>query len=192
MSTKSIYRRIARRETHSPRSALAITLAVILILTAAWFGTEIVLSIMRRPALLVAPTDAERSIVSAFSLPLGVLLSAGIILAAIGVVLIVASLAAGRRARHVIETERVVTVIDNQVIASALARHASYAGNTNPDNTRVSVSRTHAVVDITPASGTRSDKAAIKDAVDTQLDTYGLRPQLRSKVNVKSTGKVGA
>lgn len=192
MSTTSIYRRIARRETHSPRSALAITLAVILILVAVWLGTEIVLSMIGQPALLVAPTDAEQSIVSAATLPYGILLAAGVVLAIGGLVLVIASLTAGRRARHVIETDRAVTVVDNNVIAAALARHAAYAGGTDPDNTHVSVFHNRAVVDVTPSSGTTSDTAPIKDAVDQQLDAYGMRPKLRSKITVKKTGKVGA
>jgi hypothetical protein len=191
MSTSSIYRRIARRETHSPRSVLAIILAVIVILAAAWFGTEIVLSLLSQPALLVAPTDAEQAIITVAALPVGVLLAAGIILAVIGLVLLIAAVTAGRRARHVIQTDRAVTVIDNRVIASALARHASYAGNTNPDSTRVDVSHRRAVVHITPTSGTAADKDAIKTAVDEQLDSYGAKSSLRSKISLR-TGKVGA
>lgn len=191
MSTDSIYRRIARRETHSPRSVLAITLAVIVILVAAWFGTEIVLSLLGQPALLVAPTDAKQSIITVAALPVGVLLTGGIIVAVIGVVLVIAAITAGRRARHVIRTDRAVTVIDNRVIASALARHASYAGNTDPDNTRVDVTHRRAIVHITPASGSTADKTAIQTAVDEQLDTYGMQPTLRSKITIRS-GKVGA
>lgn len=191
MSTDSSYPRIARRETHSPRSVLAIILAVIVILIAAWFGTEIVLSLLGRPALLVAPTDAEDAILSVQALPFAVLLGSGIVLAVVGLLLIIAALTAGRRARHVIQTDRAVTVIDNRVIASALARHASYAGNTSPDNTRVDVTHRRAVVHITPTSGTTADKAAIKTAVDEQLDSFGVQPPLRSKISIR-TGKVGA
>lgn len=192
MSTKSIYRRIGRRETHSPRSVLAIILAVIVLLAAAWFGTEIVLSLLGRPALLAAPTDIEASTVSVAAVPFGFLLAAGIVLALLGLILIIAALTAGRRARHVIETDRAVTVVDNNVIASALARHAAYAGGTDPDNTNVSVFHNRAVVEITPSSGTTTDTAPIKDTVDAQLDAYGMRPKLRSKITVKKTGKVGA
>lgn len=191
MSTNSIYRRIARRETHSPRSVLAITLAVLVILVAAWFGTEIMLSLLGQPALLVAPIDAEQSIITVAALPVGVLLTAGIIVAVIGLILLTAAITAGRRARHVIRTDRAVTVIDNRVIASALARHASYAGNTDPDSTRVDVTHRRAVVHITPASGSTADKTAIQTAVDDQLDTYGVQPTLRSKITIRN-GKVGA
>ena len=192
MSTKSTYSRIARRETHSPRSVLAIIVAIVLILAAAYAIVELILSIAGKPPLLVSPGDAAKGVVSVGTLPFGILLAAGIILAIIGLVLIIAALTSGRRARHLIQTDRAVTVIDNQVIASALARHASYAGNTDPDNTRVSVSHSRAVVDITPTSGRSIDKDAIQQAVDTQLAGYDVTPKLRSKINVKTAGKVGA
>jgi hypothetical protein len=56
-SFSGIYRRVSRRETHSPRSLVAIVLAVVLILVLAWIGTEIVLALLGAPALLVAPVD---------------------------------------------------------------------------------------------------------------------------------------
>jgi hypothetical protein len=192
VSTHSTYRRIARRETHSPRSALALVLAVVLILAAAYAITEIILSIAGHAPLLVTPGQAANGVVTAVTLPFGILLAAGIILAIIGILLLIAALSSGRRARHLIQTDRAVTVIDNEVIASALARQASYAGNTDPDNTKVSVSHSRAVIDITPVSGRQVDKDAITAAVDEQLGTYDVRPKLRSKVVVSKTGKVGA
>lgn len=192
MSTKSTYSRIARRETHSPRSVLAIVLAVILILAAAYAVTEIILSIAGQPPLLVTPGDAAKGLVGANTVPVWILITAGIILALIGLWLIVSSFTSGRRARHLIRTDRAVTVIDNEVIASALARHASYAANTDPDNTRVSVTHNRAVVEMTPATGRTVDEGRIKDAVDEQLAAYDVSPRLRSKIDIKKTGKVGA
>lgn len=188
---RSTYTRIARRETHSPRSVLAIILAIMLILAAAYAITEIILAMLSKPALLVAPKDASQSLVDASTLPMGALIAAGIVLLVVGLILIVIALTAGRRARHVITTDRVVTVVDNEVIASALARHASYAGGTSPDNTRVSVSHRRAIVEVAAASGANAPSQAILDAVNEQLDLYGLKPGLKGKVNVKRA-KVGA
>ncbi|MBF4577591.1 DUF6286 domain-containing protein [Frondihabitans sp. VKM Ac-2883] len=192
MSTKSTYSRIARRETHSPRSVLAIILAVILILAAAYAVIEIILAIARPKPLLVTPGNAAKGLVGANTIPVWILIVAGIILAIIGIWLIIASFTSGRRARHLIQTDRAVTVIDNEVIASALARHASYAANTDPDNTRVSVTHNRAVVEMTPATGRDVDKSRIQEAVNEQLAAYDVSPKLRSKIDIKKTGKVGA
>ncbi len=57
MSSRSaLYGRIDGRETHSPRSTPAIVHAGVVILACAHLGTEIILSLLRQPALLGGPT----------------------------------------------------------------------------------------------------------------------------------------
>ncbi|SMG19455.1 DUF6286 domain-containing protein [Agreia pratensis] len=191
-SNQALYARIARRETHSSRSMLAIVLAIILIVVFAWAGTEVVIALLGLPALLVAPSDMFASAVGLAEQPAALVATAGIVAAVAGLVLIITSLSPGRRARHLIDTERAVTVVDNEVIASALARHASYAGNVDPDNATVSVSHRLGVVDLTPASGIPADRDAVTRAVTEQLDSYGLRPTVRARVRIAEKGKVGA
>lgn len=191
-STSALYARISRRETHSSRATLAIVLAVVLIVVFAWVGTEVVIALLGLPALLVAPSDMFKSAVGLAEQPAALVATAGIVVALIGLLLIIASLSPGRRARHVIDTERAVTVVDNEVIASALARHASYAGNVDPDNATVSVSHRRGVVDLTPTSGIPADHDAVTRAVDEQLESYGLRPSVSARVRIAEKGKVGA
>ena len=191
-STKALYARIGRRETHSSRSMLAIVLAIILIVVFAWVGTEVVIALLGLPALLVAPSDMFASAVGLAEQPAALVAIAGIVAAVVGLVLIIMSLSPGRRARHLLDTERAVTVVDNEVIASALARHASYAGNVDPDNATVSVSHRLGVVDLTPTSGIPADRDAVTRAVTEQLDSYGLRPAVRARVRIAEKGKVGA
>jgi hypothetical protein len=192
MNVRTTYARITRRETHSPRSALAIVIAVALIVVFAWIGTEIVLAVLGLPALLVAPLDMFTSAVDLTDAPVGIVAPAGIVAALIGLVLIVVALSPGRRARHVLGTERAATVVDNEVIASALARHASHAGDVDPDNTTVSVSHRLAVVQLTPTSGVPVDRDRVAGAVDEQLRSYDLRPALRARVRIAEKAKVGA
>ncbi|WP_371029990.1 DUF6286 domain-containing protein [Pseudoclavibacter sp. JSM 162008] len=193
MSTNtSLYSRLSRRETHSPRSSLAITLAVLLILVAAWIGTEIVLSLLALPALLVAPADMFASALGVLEQPAQYVGIAGVVVAIIGLVLLIAGIAPGRRARHTLSSTRTATVADNAVIASALARHAAHAGNVSPDNVTVSVSHRRADVHLTPASGLPVDAAAITAAVNQQLEQYELTPRVTAKVRVAENGKVGA
>ncbi|GAB3297447.1 DUF6286 domain-containing protein [Pseudoclavibacter terrae] len=193
MSTNtSLYSRLSRRETHAPRSVLAITLAVLLILVAAWIGTEIVLSLLALPALLVAPADMFSSALGVLEQPAQYVGIAGVVVAIIGLVLLIAGIAPGRRARHTLSSTRTATVADNAVIASALARHAAHAGNVSPDNVTVSVSHRRADVHLTPASGLPVDAAAITAAVNQQLEQYELTPRVTAKVRVAENGKVGA
>jgi len=193
MTTPALYRRILRRETHSSRSTIAITLAVALVVVFAWIGTESVLALLSQPALLVAPRDALTAITS---LPSDVapaaIIAVGSIVAVVGLVIAVFALAPGRRARHTGEVTRTAVVVDNAVIASALARTASYTANVDPDQVIVTIGHRTAEVFVQPSSGFSIDKAEIIEAVNQQIDAFALVPALRAKVTVERKGVVGA
>jgi hypothetical protein len=190
-STHATYARIIRRETHSPRSLLAIILAIVVIVVVAWIGTEIVLSLLGQPALLIAPAGMLTSTLGLIDAPQGVVVAAGVVAAVIGLVLIVVALSPGRRARHVLDTERAATVVDDEVIASALARHASRVGNVDPDNVTVSVSHRRAVVHVTPTSGTPVNPDRIAETVTGQLESYRLHPTVAARVQIAEKAEVG-
>ncbi|RFA23349.1 MmoB/DmpM family protein [Subtercola boreus] len=192
MSTTSLYRRLSRRETHSPLSGLAIVLALLAILALAYLGVEFVLRLLGRSALLVAPAQLAQAVTDAPGYPAGALIAGGIVAAVIGLILVIVAFSGSRRARHTLTSERAATVIDNEVIASALARHAAYAARISPDNTQVTVSHRRAIVRVTPASGLTVDRDAVSAAVDEQLAAYELEPSIRSRVIIESQGKVGA
>lgn len=187
-----VYRRILRRETHSPRSLLAVVLAVILIVVLAWVGTEIVIALLGAPALLVAPVDMFTSAVGLAEAPAAIVAAAGIVVAVVGLVLVIAALSPGRRARHVLASERTAVVVDNEVIASALARHTSFVGNVDPDNASVSVSHRRAVVHLTPTSGIPVDRDAVAAEAERRLAGYGLTPSVTARVRIDETGRIGA
>lgn len=191
-SERSTYRRIRRRETHSPRSVAAITLAVVLILTFAWLAVEIVLRMLNLPPLLVAPRSMAAALVEITSLPDSVLIGAGLVIALIGAVLVGLALTPGRRARHAIMSERTVTIVDDEVLASALARRAASAAGIGTDRVHVTVSHRHADIRLTPTSGYSIDRTAVREAVTEELDSYELEPALRApRLSVTARGKVG-
>lgn len=191
-SRNSLHGRIARRETHSPRSTLAITLAIVVTLSCGYLGTEIILSLLGLPALLVTPTAMVAALIAAPTYLAADMLTASVVITLIGIVLIVLAVKAGRRPRHILKTERTVTIVDDEVIASALARHASNAGYIAPDNARVSVSRSLATVQLTPTSGTPVDRQAVTKAVLEELSGYELIPQLQTTIVIHEDGEVGA
>lgn len=190
--TASLYRRISRRETRSSRSGLAITLAAIIVLLSAYAAIEILLHLSGQPALVSDMLGVATATVGLADYTAGMVIAVGVVLALIGLAIMVAALTAGRRARHLLDTEKTPAVVDNAVIASALARHAAYAGNVSPDNVTVSVSHRTAVVNLVPASGMTVDKDAVNSAVQEQLDTYRLTPTVRPRVVIGEQGKVGA
>lgn len=187
-----LYRRITRRETHSPKSGLAVVLAVLVMLLFVYAAVEIVLNMLGQRALIASPTQVSRAITEADTYPVSLVLTAGIVAAVVGLALIVAGLTGGRRARHGLADDRSVVVVDNEVIASALARTASHAGNVDPDNTLVTVTHRGARVLLVPTSGRPVEDRRVLDAVTSQLAGVQLQPPLTATVTVDSHGKVGA
>ncbi|QIS40887.1 hypothetical protein GW571_01310 [Clavibacter capsici] len=191
MSTDSTYRRLVRRETHSSRSGIAVTLAVILILVLAWLGTEAVLQAVGAAPLLVAPSDAVTAALDAVSAPAGWLVAAGVVAALVGLVLVVVGLKPGRRGRRGASSARTAAVVDDRVIARSLARTASYAGGVSPEQVDVSVAHRTALVRLTPTSGRTTDVHAVEEAVRAELAGYDYAPALTAKVTLAQEGKVG-
>ncbi|HEY0258323.1 MAG TPA: hypothetical protein VGC18_00595 [Lacisediminihabitans sp.] len=192
-STPVLYRRILRRETHSPRAVVAMVLAVLLVLVAAWIGLESVLALLGVPPLLVSPAGVLASILA---LPVAVarpaLTTAGVVVALIGLLLILYAVLPGRRANHHGEITRTAMVVDNRVIASVLARRASHAGDVDPDRVVASVGHRHAEVRIRPRSGWVLDREAIDEAVAAEILRLGLVPGLDHTVVIESAGTVEA
>ncbi|MGW9587343.1 DUF6286 domain-containing protein [Microbacterium sp. NPDC055455] len=191
-SGRSTYQRIRRRETRSPRSVAAITLAVVVMATLAWLAVEIVLAMLDLPPLLVAPAEMAAALVAVTSVPGAMLMGAGLLIALIGAVLIALAVAPGRRGRHLMESPRRV-VVDDDVVASAIARHAASVAGVGPDQARVTVSRRRVDVHLTPTSGFPIDRAAVLNVVGDALDSYRLEPALEPpRLSVAEQGRVGA
>lgn len=190
---QSDYRRIVRREMHSPRSTLAIALAVAGVLVAAWIGTESVLYYLGRPALLVDPVVAlDQAIALPSTVQPAALIAAGAVVALLGLALVLFAVTPGRRANHQGRTGRTALVIDNRAIASALARRAAQAAGVGADQVVVSVSRRVAEVRVSRSSGWPVDESAVAEAVRLELDRLDVTPALRPTVVVERHGVVGA
>ncbi|WP_285041017.1 DUF6286 domain-containing protein [Plantibacter sp. LMC-P-059a] len=186
-----VLRRLARRELHSPRSTAAILLAVLLVLVALWIAVETVLALIGIRPLLVAPGEIPSAAASLPNTQPVILGVAGALVLVLGVILLGIALGPGRRHRHLMSTGRVLAVVDDEVIASALAQRASTTAATHPDGTSVAVGRRSAAIRITPASGMPVDRSEVDRAVAADLDAFGLQPSLRATTSISSNGKVG-
>ena len=83
-------------------------------------------------------------------------------------------------------------VVDDEVIASALARRARLAANVTPEQVMVVVSRRQIVVNVRPTSGVPVDEAAVLEAVQFELGEMALVPAPEVRVNLSSAGVIGA
>jgi hypothetical protein len=187
---QAVYRRVMRRELYSSRAGAAITVAVALILLLAALGTVCVLLVVH--AAVVSGVPAGLSDAARFGPELRApVVVGGTAAGVLGIVLIVLGVRPGRRARRPIHdgVDRTVAVVDDRVIANALAARAVSAASVPPGQLKVTVGRRRAVARVVPTSGTTVDAQAVADALTFDAARYGLSRAPR--VIVAEQGLVG-
>ncbi|MET1088699.1 MAG: DUF6286 domain-containing protein [Arthrobacter sp.] len=195
-------RRVLHRETHSSRAVVATVAAVVVVVLCAYGLLESAVHAIGQPAWLIEPQLAAERLVA---LPAGIaplLLGAvGAVLAMVGLFFLLNAVLPGRRARHTLNVTGVGTaddwsspavVVDDEVIASALARRARLAANVAPEQVMVVVSRSQVVVNVRPTSGVPVDDDLVFAAVEHELAEMGLVPSPQVRVNLASSGVIGA
>jgi hypothetical protein len=190
--------RILQRETHSSRAAVAIAAAVLVIVLAAYGLLEAAVHAIGQPAWLIEPQVAAERIAA---LPSGIspllLAAIGAVLAMFGLVFFLNGVLPGRRARHVMSNAGhgaagPAVVVDDEVIASSLARRARLAANVAPEQVMVVVSQRRIVVNVRPTSGVPVNQDALLAAVKSELGDMALDPPPDVQVNVAESGVIGA
>lgn len=164
-----LYRRLLRRETHASRSGAAVTVAVLLamVLIAAigfsgWWTFD--------PMLRENVTTWTASVDIA-----DIALIGGVVALLLALLLIVASIAPGRRARHARATDRFAVVVDDGVLADAAAHSVAYRSGLDRGQVSTTVGRRGVTVRITPTSGVAVDRelvarTAVAAIADAQFD----------------------
>lgn len=184
------YGRFLRRETHRSRSAAEIVVLTVIALVAAYVGTEAVLAVLGAAPLLIAPSDLLAALVGVGELATGALIGIAVGTGLLALILLVLALAPGARARHTIADDRLAVVVDDGVIASALARSARTIARSRREDTSASIGRRTAVVSITPASGIGVDRDAVQKALDEELERIAPQPATRASVRIADSGRI--
>lgn len=183
---------ILKRETRSSRALISIVAAILVALLAVYGLLEAMLRVLGQPAWLIDPLTAAQSLAQ---LPAGtmpaLLLAIGALVFLLGLVFFINSVVPGRRARHVIPDPRVAVVVDDEVVASALAKRARLAAGVTREQVMVVVSARSVQVNIRPTSGIPLDEARIQAAVEAELDAMALQPSPAVKVHLANTGVIG-
>ena len=190
--------RILRRETHSTRAVVATVAAVVVMVLAAYGLLEAAVHAIGEPPWLIDPQVAAQRIVA---LPEGIpplLLGAiGAVLAMVGLIFFLNGVLPGRRARHLLAPsgrggDGPAVVVDDEVIASSLARRARLAANVTPEQVMVVVSQRQVVVNVWPTSGVPVKEESVLAAVQDELNGMGLDPAPGVRINVAPSGVIGA
>lgn len=191
-------RRILNRETHSTRAAPAIIAAVLVMVVASYGLLEAAVHAIGQPPWLIEPQVAAERI---SALPAGIsplLLGAiGGVLAMLGLIFFLNGIAPGRRARHTLsgnwqDGAGPAVVVDDEVVASSLARRARLAANVTPEQVMVVVSQRQVLVNVRPTSGIPVNGDAVLAAVQDEVAQMALDPSPSVRINVTSAGVVGA
>ncbi|MET4591049.1 hypothetical protein ABIA70_002662 [Arthrobacter sp. 754] len=188
-------RKIVYRETHSSRAVVATIAAVLVIVMAAYGLLESAVHAIGQPAWLIQPTlAAERIIALPAGVPPLLLGAGGAVTAMVGLFFLLNAVLPGRRARHVMAGtgSHTAVVVDDEVIASALARSARLAANVTPEQVMVVVSQRQVIVNVRPTSGVPVAETAVLAAVQEELRGMSLVPLPEVRVNVAATGVIGA
>ncbi|MFJ4210783.1 DUF6286 domain-containing protein [Paenarthrobacter sp. NPDC089675] len=185
--------RILRRETHSSRAGAAGIAAVLVIVLCVYALLESAVRALGQPPWLIDPgTAAERII----ALPAGIspllLGASGAVIAMFGLFFFLHAVLPGRRARHLLRDPRIAVVVDDEVLASALARRARLAANVTQEQVMVVVSQRQVVVNVRPTSGSPVSEEAVLAAVQAELEEMSPVPLPEVRVNLGTSGVVGA
>ena len=187
-TTASLERRLRRRSIHRSRStAVAITLVVV-VLVAAWIGTEAVLhAIGQRPLLADPQTIADTALKpdAAFT-TIAEVIAAALVIA--GIILIVLACTPGRQPRSVVDHDRGAVVIDTRILASTAANAAALAAGVPESNTSASAKGHRTQVHVVPLSGIPVDTHVVEHAVQDRLSRLGGKHGTSVKVTVDQKG----
>ena len=183
---------IRERELTSGRSPAAIVLAALVILVCIYALFEATLKAIGQEPLVAMPETwwSWMAALPGNADPL-VLASAGLGIALLGVLFTVHAFRRGRLARHSMGCEDAVLVMDDQVLAAALARRARLEAAVGPGQVLVVVNRERIEVQVRPTSGTPLGPSAILAGLEDELRLNDVEPMPRITVRVAESGVIG-
>ncbi|SDP15879.1 hypothetical protein SAMN04487914_104144 [Arthrobacter sp. ok909] len=185
--------RILKRETHSSRAVVSVMAAALVIVVCGYALLETAVRAFGQPPWLIDPqTAAERAVALPAGIPPLLLGVSGAVVAMSGLFFFLNAVLPGRRARHLLADRRAGVVVDDEVIAAALARRARLAANVTQGQVMVIVSRNRVEVNVRPTSGVPLRPEAVLEAVRRELQDMGPSPMPEVRIRVATSGVVGA
>ncbi len=179
-------RRLSRRMRHRSRS-VAVSIALwVAALPLAYLAVEAVLELVGAPALWQRPLQVLETISGAEAIRYGV--AAAAVLAAI--ILLVLAFAPGRLSRHELADERMLVVVDDEVLAGALSRAAAIAASVPRDRVSTEVGARTAEISVRPTSGFGVSRDDVAAAAGRELERLAPRPAVRQRVRIESAGVI--
>jgi hypothetical protein len=186
--SETVLRRVLRRETHSSRSVAFAVVVLLTIVACVYLAIETVLSLASQPALLVRPIDALAWLAAIpADLPVGVVVAGGLAVAVLGVWLILLAVSPGRLSKHEMDAGGRAALVDNGVLAAAIAQRVSDETGLARDRVTVGVAHRSVDVSVKPGAGIPVDRAQVSAVAEAELSGFKLTRPLRTRVRVECT-----
>lgn len=182
--------RVVRRETHSPRTVATVATLGVVVALAVYAGVEIVLHLLGATPLLAGPAEALDWVAGAPSESAGTMAIAAVV-AVLGLVLVVLAITPGRRSRHEIVGPPHAVVVDNGVVAAAVADRVRRELDLSAGGATVGVAHRSADVTVRPEPGQVIEPARVREIAADELAGYGLTPRVRVRARVLSKAPEG-
>jgi hypothetical protein len=186
--SETVLRRVLRRETHSSRSVAFAVVVLLTIVACVYLAIETVLSLASQPALLVRPIDALAWLAAIpADIPVGVVVAGGLAVAVLGVWLILLAVSPGRLSKHEMDAGGRAALVDNGVLAAAIAQRVSDETGLARDRVTVGVAHRSVDVSVKPGAGIPVDRAQVSAVAEAELSGFKLTRPLRTRVRVERT-----
>ncbi|MBO1901733.1 DNA/RNA endonuclease G [Leucobacter weissii] len=190
--TDAVLKRVVRRETHSPRTVATVIVLIVAAAAAVLAGIEIVRRLLGAAPLLWSPGSALGWLAELPELQPAPAAAAGALLAAAGIGLLWFAVAPGRLARHRMEVSSHAVVVDNGVIASAVAEQVRREFDLSPGGVVVGIGHRAADVTVRPEPGQILDPSGVRAAAEASLAAHDLSPRLAVRARVRPRPETGA
>lgn len=182
-----------RREMSSSRAYLAGFIALVVTAACAYLLLESTLQAVGQPAWLIDPESAaEWTARLPEGTNQGLLGLVGAVVAMAGLALVIVAVRPGRRGRRSLPGRRIAVVVDDEVLASALARRARAAAVVRPEQVTVVLSDREVTVNVRPTSGLPVRGEDVLAATEAELVRLAPDPYPQIRVRVEGTGVIGA
>lgn len=182
----AVYKRVLRRETHSSRTASAVTLAVVLLVIFVAASVFAVWNFVDDRVNAWTQTQLE-SLSSTVPLE-AVSVSAGLLLL-VALVLVTLSITPGRQNRKGLIGERSTLVIDDGVLADAVVERVAHACHLARSQVSVIVKRRSISVRVTPTTGVGVLEGSVNNAAQKAASELGFTLSVR--VVIEQSGVIG-
>ncbi|MGF3057473.1 DUF6286 domain-containing protein [Microbacterium sp. YY-01] len=191
--SNTVLRRVVRREMHSPRTVMLVIVLVLVAAVAVYAGIEVVLHLLGAAPLLVSPGTAVAWVATLPTAePRSTIIAGASAVAVVGVILLWFVVAPGRRPKHALGVSGHAVVVDNGVIASAVAARVRRELDLPKGAVVVGIGHRSADVMVRPEPGQVVDRAWARSIAETELDGYRASPRLKVRARVQQSAERGA